>query len=564
MLLHFHPHHLAPATPMSSPLLASLSKTEAESHPANSPTRHSQQSHSNTSGGGAPPSSLALTIQPFFPLHPSQPQRPIFFLPSLQHLRTSSVFRPRMHSRIPSTLQNTTASPNTVLTSPSTAYRSSRMGPSPARMGAAHRLSGAQGLPAASRMAWILSCKLEKMPTSPRKRHGRLGRRRRLVMIQSATAEFCGPFALGPLRAAPHALLLLRDRGHVLLPRTFTHAIVLPRTHPRTPFFPNPSNVSVPWNPPLESLQEETEDDGEMDEFDEGPDVLLILDGSKAAYNSMGMDMAIATYLILMAHILLSALALTYAVWAVIYHTSRRSAMRTLPLPPGAEWIWGHERFVYMNPPGVAFRNWINLVGTAFRIKAAFGAPDIVMNDLVSLVQKEGDRARVNTIDWTGKATVSIVGRLTFLHDFEVGNNAEARNILIARKRGVSGVVQYAGFLSGVAYEMIRRNQDLVGVGQEKERKDLLSRLCATRYCEERISLNELYEQISTFIVAGFESTTTTLGFTIWELARQPDAQRRLREELATISGEPTYDDFQPRRKGTLNMWHLWRNKIWH
>ena len=49
---------------------------------------------------------------------------------------------------------------------------------------------------------------------------------------------------------------------------------------PHTPFFPNPSNASVPWSPtaPLEALQEEADDALELDEFEEGLDVLLILE----------------------------------------------------------------------------------------------------------------------------------------------------------------------------------------------------------------------------------------------------------------------------------------------
>ena len=44
--------------------------------------------------------------------------------------------------------------------------------------------------------------------------------------------------------------------------------------------------------------------------------------------------------------------------------------------------------------------------------------------------------------------------------------------------------------------------------------------------------------------VAGHETTASTLGFTIWALAQNPDIQTKLREEVRTIAGEPTYDDF--------------------
>jgi len=44
--------------------------------------------------------------------------------------------------------------------------------------------------------------------------------------------------------------------------------------------------------------------------------------------------------------------------------------------------------------------------------------------------------------------------------------------------------------------------------------------------------------------MTGHEATTLTLGFSLWELSRNPDIQQRLREELQSFSGEPTYDDY--------------------
>ena len=44
--------------------------------------------------------------------------------------------------------------------------------------------------------------------------------------------------------------------------------------------------------------------------------------------------------------------------------------------------------------------------------------------------------------------------------------------------------------------------------------------------------------------VAGSETTSSVLAFTIWTLAQNPDIQSKLREEVRTIPGEPTYDDF--------------------
>lgn len=97
---------------------------------------------------------------------------------------------------------------------------------------------------------------------------------------------------------------------------------------------------------------------------------------------------------------------------------------------------------------------------------------------------------------------------------------------------------------AGVAKDLIQRSQALGNEGKYQDQKDLLTRLLLAA-SEERIPVSELYEHISTFIIAGFESTTTTVGFSVWELSRHPEKQRRLREELAAFGREPTYDDLQ-------------------
>ncbi len=44
--------------------------------------------------------------------------------------------------------------------------------------------------------------------------------------------------------------------------------------------------------------------------------------------------------------------------------------------------------------------------------------------------------------------------------------------------------------------------------------------------------------------VAGHDTTSKVLAFTMWALAQNPDIQSKLHEEVRTITGEPTYDDF--------------------
>ncbi|KAA1475626.1 cytochrome P450 [Dentipellis sp. KUC8613] len=347
---------------------------------------------------------------------------------------------------------------------------------------------------------------------------------------------------------------------------------------------------------------------------------------------------------------LLATIALGLAVvclaWTLLSRS--KSTVSKLPKPPGASWIWGHEKTVFMNEPGRVFREWTGALGLTYRIKAAFRAPDVLilsdpdgishilqkriydyhhskvvrprvarllgeglgwvegedehkrmkklvnpslsaenvkamsqevhdaasraLDDLTADVSKHEGTLRMNILDWTGKVTLNVIGRAAFQHDFEGGNSDDALQILNARKKAVSAIARYAGFLTlmllrrfpilndlpiaaiqaqgtakvtiqnGVAHEMVRRNQDVVKHGQ----KDLLSRLL-TAHAAGEISKAELYEQISTFVISGHETTTQTLGYTLFELARHPDAQARLRAELAAFAREPTYDDFASR-----------------
>lgn len=48
------------------------------------------------------------------------------------------------------------------------------------------------------------------------------------------------------------------------------------------------------------------------------------------------------------------------------------------------------------------------------------------------------------------------------------------------------------------------------------------------------------------FFTDGFETSSTVLGFTLFELALNEDLQQRLREEIAEVSGgQITYENLQ-------------------
>uniref|UniRef100_A0A182PYV4 Uncharacterized protein n=1 Tax=Anopheles epiroticus TaxID=199890 RepID=A0A182PYV4_9DIPT len=60
------------------------------------------------------------------------------------------------------------------------------------------------------------------------------------------------------------------------------------------------------------------------------------------------------------------------------------------------------------------------------------------------------------------------------------------------------------------------------------------------------LTMNELAAQVFVFFLAGFETSSTTMNFCLYELAKNPDIQERLREEIERAveenGGEVTYD----------------------
>jgi len=58
--------------------------------------------------------------------------------------------------------------------------------------------------------------------------------------------------------------------------------------------------------------------------------------------------------------------------------------------------------------------------------------------------------------------------------------------------------------------------------------------------------MDEIVAQAFVFFVAGFETTSTTTGFAMWELARHQDIQTKLRKEideaLKKANGKVTYE----------------------
>ncbi|TDL19925.1 cytochrome P450 [Rickenella mellea] len=184
---------------------------------------------------------------------------------------------------------------------------------------------------------------------------------------------------------------------------------------------------------------------------------------------------------------------------------------------------------------------------------------------LTNLVLMNGGSVTLNIVPYTSHCTLDIIGRVGFGHDFRNGKSTEAQEITASWNNLVNIGMTFAGFLApivlrafplimsiplksiqaqGEVREITRKlAQKLIEDGSHSEkRKNILSILLTTKSDSGGLSKSQIIDNISTFTMSGHETTAGTLNFTLLELARNPQAQERLREEVRQYGGAISYD----------------------
>lgn len=92
--------------------------------------------------------------------------------------------------------------------------------------------------------------------------------------------------------------------------------------------------------------------------------------------------------------------------------------------------------------------------------------------------------------------------------------------------------------LDRIVYRVIAERR---GAGRD----DLVSMLLAARDEEtgERMSDEQVRDEVLTIFLAGHETTATALAWTLWLLAREPEAAARLQTEVDALGGPPAFED---------------------
>lgn len=180
------------------------------------------------------------------------------------------------------------------------------------------------------------------------------------------------------------------------------------------------------------------------------------------------------------------------------------------------------------------------------------------------------DGHAVDVVDEMTALTFAIVGRTLFGSDL-TGDTALFRATLEELMAGFSNLSMLGSERVVRALprgrDLLARTQDLDVVVQrlisehqarpaDDERSDLLTWFIRSQDGGERMSDEQLRDEVMTMVLAGHETTAMALSWTWWLLARNADAAAALRDELVRVldGRAPTFDDLPhlPRTYATV------------
>ncbi|KAI6012677.1 cytochrome P450 [Pisolithus orientalis] len=189
-----------------------------------------------------------------------------------------------------------------------------------------------------------------------------------------------------------------------------------------------------------------------------------------------------------------------------------------------------------------------------------------------------GESAIIEIQDWMNHISLDTIGMAGFSHDFGSldGKPATIQKVFSAFDASAKqsfldiAVVLFAEVfpvfsyipvscvqsltdmqetLSGVAKNLLERmeREQKEGVIDGKEDKSIIGVLIKATEAEggRHVTPEEVLSSMKELLLAGYITTSNSLTWALVELARNPDIQSKLRDELLAFGSEPTYDQLQ-------------------
>lgn len=96
---------------------------------------------------------------------------------------------------------------------------------------------------------------------------------------------------------------------------------------------------------------------------------------------------------------------------------------------------------------------------------------------------------------------------------------------------------EYLDFARVISQDIIRKSE---ARGDGKDVMSVLVRANASENPKTKLSEPEVIDQISTLMLAGHDTTAATASWVLWELAKDPEFQRKVREEIRAARAQVT------------------------
>lgn len=194
-------------------------------------------------------------------------------------------------------------------------------------------------------------------------------------------------------------------------------------------------------------------------------------------------------------------------------------------------------------------------------------------NTLTNQLLSNNGNMTVNMVEKTSACTLDIIGRVAFGHDFDAGHSTESLEIAASWHHHVNMGLTFGGFVApllvrtfpwivklpistlqaqGTTKLIVTKlaNRILGRAAREGTYgRDILSLLLNAQKQEKKVedglTPSQIVDNVNTFIMVGHETTAGTTNFTLLQLARNPEMQKRLREEVQALQYDLNYDNIQ-------------------
>ncbi|XP_068759396.1 cholesterol 24-hydroxylase-like [Montipora capricornis] len=105
-------------------------------------------------------------------------------------------------------------------------------------------------------------------------------------------------------------------------------------------------------------------------------------------------------------------------------------------------------------------------------------------------------------------------------------------------------VSQAIRLVRGYAQKVIQERQEAISRGDDTP-DDILAHILSLAKTEPTLTIEDLVDEFVTFFVAGYETTSNQLSFTLYEILRHSEVEERILQEIETVLGSRQFVEYK-------------------